>query len=237
MSLNRFRLAASVMSAALPEPCLCLVTDRSLASSGDLVRWVSLAVGGGVDLVQLREKDLPGSQFLKLATELRSAIGTHALLIVNGRADLAAEAGAQGVQLGEEAMTVGAARKLLPSGSLVGRSVHTVEAALSAVSEGADFLLVGTMYATDSHPGVPPDGPALMRAVAQDCRIPLIGIGGITRDNLSEVIAAGASGVAVIRSILAAPDPRGAARELKQSLADAWRSRPSLTNPQEVRSE
>ncbi len=219
------------MPAALPEPCLCLVTDRLLAGAGELAHRVSLAVEGGVDLVQLREKDLPGSQLLKLAKELRGAIGTRASLIVNDRAEVAAEVGAQGVQLGEEAVPVKTARKLLPSGALIGRSVHSVEAALDAVSEGADFLVVGTMYATDSHPGVPPGGPALMLAVAQECRVPLIGIGGIARENLSEVVAAGASGVAVIRSILAAPDPRAAAGELKQTLTDAWRSRPLLTNP------
>ena len=207
------------------------MTDRRLAGSSDLARRVSLAVEGGVDMVQLREKDLSRSQLLKLATELQIAIGTRASLIVNGRADLVAEAGVQGVQLGEEAIPVEAARKLLPQGSLVGRSVHSVEAARDAASEGADFLVVGTMYATDSHPGLPPGGPALMRAVAQDCGIPLIGIGGITRDNLSDVVAAGASGVAVIRSILAADDPGAAARGLKQSLTDAWRSRPLLTKP------
>jgi thiamine-phosphate pyrophosphorylase len=219
------------MPVVLPEPCLCLVTDRNLAGSGDLAHRVSLAVEGGVDMVQLREKDLPRSQLLKLATELWNAIGTRAFLIVNGQPDVTAEVGAQGVQLGEESMTVEAARKLLPPGALIGRSVHTVKAAVDAASEGADFLVVGTMFATASHPGVPPGGPVLMRAVAHDCRVPLIGIGGITRDNLSEVVAAGASGVAVIRSILAAPDPRAAAQELKQSLADAWRSRPLSTNP------
>ena len=182
-------------------------------------------------MVQLREKDLSRSQLLKLATELRNAVGTRALLIVNGQPEVSAEAEAQGVQLGEGSMPVEAARKLLPPGSLVGRSVHGVETALDAASEGVDFLVMGTMYATDSHPGLLPGGPALMRAVAQGCRVPLIGIGGITRDNLSEVVAAGASGVAVIRSILAADDPSAAARGLKQSLTDAWRSRPLLTNP------
>lgn len=219
------------MSVALPEPCLCLVTDRNLAVGDDLVRRVSLAVEGGVDMVQLREKDLSRSQLLKLATELRNAVGTRALLIVNGQPEVSAEAEAQGVQLGEGSMPVKAARKLLPPGSLVGRSVHGVETALDAASEEVDFLVMGTMYATDSHPGLLPGGPALMRAVAQACRVPLIGIGGITRDNLSEVVAAGASGVAVIRSILAADDPGAAARGLKQSLTDAWRSRPLLTNP------
>lgn len=223
------------MPSALPEPCLCLVTDRLLDGPGNLVRRVSLAVESGVDMVQLREKDLSASQLAELASELLSAIGSRASgsrvsLIINDRADVAAEVGAQGVQLGEDAMPVETARGLLPPGAMIGRSVHSVEAALDAGSQGADFLVVGAMYTTATHPGVPPGGPALMRAVAESCRLPLIGIGGITGDNLSEVIGAGASGVAVIRSILAEPDPAAAARELKQSLTRAWEARSRVGN-------
>lgn len=225
------------MSVCLPEPCLCLVTNRNLVTSGDLVRLVSLAVDGGVNMVQLREKDLPADQLSELASELLETMGTRASLILNGRAELVGEVGAHGVQLGEEAMRVENLRELLPPGARIGRSVHSVEGALNATSEGADFLVVGTMYASATHPGVPPGGPALMRAVAQDCCLPLIGIGGIAGNNLGEVISAGASGVAVIRSILAVADPYAAAQELKQSLTDAWESRSYIGNVGAVRSE
>jgi len=206
----------------LPKPCLCLVTDRS-ATSGDLVERVALAVQGGVDLVQLREKDLSGGQLLRLAESLLKAIGGSASLIVNERADVAVAAGAQGVQLGEDGLPVSAARMTVGSGALVGRSVHSVQAATQAEAEGADFLVVGTMFASRSHPGEAPAGPGLMRQISEKCRLPLIGIGGITPENAPEVIEAGASGVAVISNILAAPDPKAAAEKLKEAICEAWR--------------
>ena len=210
------------MTFTLPKPCLCLVTDRS-ATSGDLVERVALAVQGGVDLVQLREKDLSGGQLLRLAESLLKAIGGSASLIVNERADVAVAAGAQGVQLGEDGLPVSAARMTVGSGALVGRSVHSVQAATQAEAEGADFLVVGTMFASRSHPGEAPAGPGLMRQISEKCRLPLIGIGGITPENAPEVIEAGASGVAVISNILAAPDPKAAAEKLKEAICEAWR--------------
>ncbi len=198
-----------------------MVTDRS-ATSGDLVERVAQAVEGGVDLVQLREKDLPGGQLLELAESLFKAIEGRASLIVNERADVALAAGAQGVQLGEDGLPVSAARLTLGGGALVGRSVHSLEAAVQAEAERADFLVVGTMFASRSHPGEEPAGPGLMRQISGKCRLPLIGIGGITPENAAEVIEAGASGVAVISNILAAPDPKAAAAELKESMNKAW---------------
>lgn len=210
------------MTLSLPKPCLCLVTDRS-ATSGDLVERVAQAVQGGVDLVQLREKDLSGGQLLELAESLLKVIEGRALLIVNERADVALAARAQGVQLGEDGLPVSAARMAVGSGALVGRSVHSVQAAAQAEAEGADFLVVGTMFASRSHPGEEPAGPGLMRQISAKCRLPLIGIGGITPKNAAEVIKARASGVAVISNILAAPDPKIAAEKLKESIQKAWR--------------
>ena len=192
-------------------PSLCLVADTSVVGVDELAPRVASAVDGGVGLVQLRAKELPGGMLLNLAVQLKQAIGSQAYLIVNERADVAAAARADGVQLGEEALPVGAVRSLLPAGSIIGRSVHSVAGAWDAQSAGADFLLVGTMFSTDSHPGAAPAGPGLMREVRDACRLPLIGIGGITAANLGEVVAAGADGVAVIRSILGASDPRRAA--------------------------
>ena len=204
------------MSNTLPQSCLCLVTDRRLG--GTLVSKVAQAVAGGVNLVQLREKDLPGRPLLNLATELRAVISSSALLLINERADVAAAARADGVQLGEEALPTKEARKILGPEALIGRSVHSEQGALMAEAEGADFLLVGTMYATSSHPGHEPAGPELIRRIAASCSLPLMGIGGITEANLGPVLEAGAQGVAVISSILAAPDPEQAARGLRQAM-------------------
>lgn len=219
------------MANALQLPCLCLVADCSVVAPDNLVASVVQGVEGGVNLVQLRAKELPGGQILSLATELKAAIEDRAALLINERVDVAAVAEASGVQLGEAALPVSAARDILPPDSLIGRSVHSESGAKQAVADGADFLVVGTMFATGSHPGAEPAGPGLMRNVAARCNLPLIGIGGITSENVAGVMEAGASGVAVIRSILTADSPRQAARELSSALNDAWRRRGLKAGP------
>ena len=224
------------MPAVLELPCLCLVADTSVVNPDQLVPRVSAAVAGGVVLVQLRAKELPGGQMLSLAEELKRALDGRAVLLVNERVDIAIAAAADGVQLGEEALPVAVARELLPGRALIGRSVHSADGATGASGAGADFLVVGTMFATGSHPGAVPAGPGLMREVSRllslsKGSVPLFGIGGITAGNLADVVAAGASGVAVNRSILSAPDPQAAAEELNLALQEAWQSRPPLSEP------
>ena len=205
----------------LPEPCLCLVTDRRVGDEATLVSRVAEAVAGGVDMVQLREKDLHGAQLLGLAQRLREATGDKALLVVNERVDVAAALPAQGVQLGEDAIPVASARRILGAEMLIGRSVHSVEGAEQAVSDRADFLVVGTMFASRSHPGEEPAGPQLLRRITPQCPLPAIGIGGITADNCGQIMEAGAVGAAVITGILADPRPGEAARKLKEAMLAA----------------
>ena len=210
------------MAPRVPVPCLCLVTARSILDEDTLVARVAAAVAGGVDMVQLREKDLPGGRLLELALSLRDAIAGRALLIINDRADVTAAVGADGVQLGEEGLPVDAARRVLGAGSLIGRSVHSESGASLSEAQGCDFLVVGTMYATATHPGDVPAGPALVRRIGERCRLPLIGIGGITPANATQVLAVGGAGVAVISSILASPQPGEAARQIKQAMIEFW---------------
>ena len=190
-----------------------------------MVKRVAMAVDGGVDLVQLREKDLPGGELLELAASILAATDGRAKLIVNEKADVALDVGAQGVQLAEDAMPVSAARKIMGSGALIGRSVHSAPAAIRAEADGADFLIVGAMFASRSHPGEEPAGPELMRRISGSSRLPLIGIGGVTPETAPSVIEAGASGVAVITNILAASDPKAAAARLKEVICESWRVR------------
>ena len=218
------------MVAELEQPCLCLVADCSVVSADEMPGRVAAAIEGGVSMVQLRAKEMPGGLMLSLAHELDRVIAGRAALLVNERVDVAATAGVSGVQLGEQALPAQAARRLLPSGSLVGRSVHSVEGALRAIADGADFLVVGTMFATISHPGEEPAGPALMKDTAARCSIPLVGIGGIVPDNVDAVVGAGASGVAVIRSILAADDPKSAAEQMRMALEESCQRRRGLLN-------
>ena len=206
----------------LPRPCLCLVTDRRVCPSDELPGRVGAAVSGGVDVVQLRDKEMPGAALLELADQLREVIAGRALLLINERADVALAARADGVQLGEAALPTAAVRAIMGNASVIGRSVHSVSGACEAAESGADFLLVGTMFASNSHPGEEPSGPDLLSRIASaGVTVPLLGIGGITEYNAGQVIAAGASGVAVITGVLAHDDPRAAAQRLKNSMADA----------------
>ncbi len=215
-----------------------LVTDRSAAAersaAGPYPRLedvVDAAVDGGVNVVQVRGPDLPSGELYELTTRLIGVVGSRALVLVNDRLDVALATGADGVQLGQTALPTEAARPLVPT-LLLGRSVHDVACAAEAAVRGADLLVVGTMFATDSHPGQVPAGPNLLRKIAATLQprgrlgLPLVGIGGIAATNAAQVIAAGASGVAVISEILRAPDPREAAERLVAAVDEAWPTAP-----------
>ena len=212
------------MKPPLPIPCLCLVTDLRLCQLdlGELESKVAGAVRGGVNVVQLREKDLPGGPLLEVAERLRRLTEGSALLFINERVDVAVACGADGVQLGEQGMPVGAARRVAGENVLIGRSVHSVEGAVEAERAGADLLLLGSTFATDSHAGVKPSGPHLLSRIADRLSIPLLGIGGIGAANVGQVIDGGGSGAAVISAILGSGNPEGAAREMKGAIDAAW---------------
>ena len=212
------------MAPALSLPCLCLVTDRTICGSASLESVVASAVRGGVSMVQIREKDLSGGALLELVSCLKKAVGSETLLMVNERADVALACGVHGVQLGEEGLPVSVARTLVGRDLLIGRSVHSLDAAVQGEEEGADFLIVGTIFPTASHPEAQPAGVGLLTQIARRVRIPFLGIGGINSGNIGDVMDAGASGAAVIRSVLAANRPGEAAAELWQRMHSAWRS-------------
>jgi thiamine-phosphate diphosphorylase len=211
--------------ARLPLPCVMLVTDRHACGDRLLDEVVHAAVEGGVNVVQVREKDLPGGELYDLVTRIIHTVRPHALVLVNERLDVALAAGADGVQLGATALPIEAARPLADP-MLLGRSVHEVSAAAEAAARGADLLLAGTIFASHSHPGLPGAGPPLIRKMAAATSVPLIGIGGITAGNAGQVIAAGASGVAVISEILRALEPRAAAARLVAAIEEAWPTAP-----------
>lgn len=210
--------------APLPYPALCLVTDRHLARGRPLPDLVSEAVDGGVNVVQLREKDLPAGELLALATVIRDVTRkAKALFLVNDRVDVALAVGADGVELGEEALPVRAVRRIAGQQLLIGRSVHSLDGARDAEAQGADFLVMGTIFPSGSHPGAVPAGPALLAQAQREVRIPFLAIGGINATNVAQVMSQGAAGIAVITAILDSEHPRQAARELKQAMATALR--------------
>jgi len=213
---------SDVAARRLALPALCLVTDRHLCGEHRLAEVVAATVAGGATMVQLREKDLPAGELYALGRQLRPLATGRCALVVNDRLDVALACRADGVQLGATALPLAEARRLGGPALLLGRSVHSVAEAIAAEREGADFLILGTIYATRSHPGQAPAGPGLVASVRAAVRLPIIAIGGIDRSNLAEVMAAGADGVAVISALLAAPDPRASAASLAAALEAGW---------------
>jgi len=194
-------------------PMLVLVTDRRGTAGRDLVTVVDAALDAGLPAVQLREKDLPGRPLLALAERLRTATArTGALLFVNDRIDVAIAAGADGIHLGGGSVPVHVARRLVGPDAMIGVSTHVPGEAPA----GADFAFFGPVWET---PGKEHVGSERLVEAVRATAIPVLAIGGVTAGRVPTVRAAGAAGVAVIRAILAAPDPARATRELLAALA------------------
>lgn len=197
---------------SLPDRILCLVTDLDRAGNeNNLLRAVREAVRGGVNLVQVRAQELDEKALTRLAETIKDAIGDEPLVVVNGSIDVARASGADGVHLRESGRID---RPTPGSGLLAGQSVHSIEAAQAAQKSGADYIILGTIFPSRSHPGGATGGSELVASVAREISIPIIGIGGITADNAAEVVVAGASGVAVIGAIIESEDPFEAAKVL-----------------------
>ncbi|MFB1066554.1 thiamine phosphate synthase [Natrinema sp. H-ect4] len=194
------------------------VTQASLSDDRTTLDIVRAAVDGGVDAVQLREKETSARSRYELGLELRELTAEAGVdLLVNDRVDIARAIDADGVHVGQSDLSVGVARDLLGSDAIVGCSASTVAEAREADADGADYLGVGAVYGTSSKDidadkdGV---GPERIAAIADAVSIPIVGIGGITADNARPVVEAGAAGVAVISAITAAPDPAAATESL-----------------------
>lgn len=200
-------------SDSLPLPQLCLVTDPT---QENLVAQVESALRAGVTMVQLRGHGLTAARMYELALQIRLLCNEYkAIFIVNDRLDVGLAVQADGFQLGQQSLPLDIARKLVGERALLGVSVHTLEEARRAVADGADFLLVGTIFPSASHPGEPGCGPQFVQTIKQSLpEVPALAIGGITADNVRVVQDAGADGVAVITAILASRDVYYATREL-----------------------
>lgn len=184
---------------------------------GDRARWLLEALGPGVAL-HLRGPAVPVRTLLETASALTPvAAETGSLLLVNDRADVALAAGAAGVQLGGRSIPVQAARSILGEDAVIGCSTHGASEAVSALDNGADFVLLGTIWATPSHPEAAGTGLEPVRS-AVTAGAPVLAIGGVTPARAAEAVAAGAWGVAVIRGVWQAEDPSRAAAEYLQAM-------------------
>lgn len=197
---------------------LYVVTGDYWSKGRSLVEVVSQAVAGGADIIQLREKELATRDLIeagKLLREITRKAGV--LFIVNDRVDVALAVDADGVHIGQDDMPLKNVRRLLGFQKIIGVSTHSVAEARLAEQEGADYLGIGPISATGSkRDAQAPKGIQLIRDIRKAVRIPCIAIGGITHDNVEEVVRAGADGAAVITAVVAADDMQAAAMEMKQ---------------------
>lgn len=202
-----------------------LVTQETLSADRPTTEIVEAAIEGGVDVIQLREKEMDASERYTLGNRLRELTAEADVdLLVNDRVDIAQAIDADGVHLGQSDLPISVARDLLGEEATIGASVSTVSEARLAAINGADYLGVGAIYGTTSKPEAPTadDGLGLetLSNIVQSVKIPVTAIGGIRPDNASETIQAGATSVAVISAITGADDPAAAARELRAAVDD-----------------
>ena len=182
-------------------PVLCLITDRRrYGSVRDLVGRVAAAARAGVDLVQVRERDLDGGALTDLVERLVDAVHqTKTRVLVNDRLDVALAAGAHGVHLRGDSMPAHRVRTIAPPGFLVGRSVHDSGEAAAVTREGGlDYLIFGTVFRTASKPGGAAAGVNALAGAVAATPLPVLAVGGITIDGLTQVARAGAMGYAAI---------------------------------------
>jgi len=188
----------------------------------DLRAFLDAALRGGVDVVQLREKDpsVGDDALLAAAQVFRDACDAHgALFVLNDRPDLAAAARADGVHVGQDDMPVAEARALVGEDVLLGRSTHTPEQVEDAAVADVDYFAVGPVHATPTKPGRPAVGLELIRHAASAPRaVPWFAIGGIDTSNVAAVVEAGASRIVVVRALTDADDPETTARALRGAL-------------------
>jgi thiamine-phosphate diphosphorylase len=186
---------------------LYVICDPAFSKGRDILVVASEAIRGGARAIQLRDKGRTLRELYTVALELAGlASEKGALFIVNDSVELAMAAGADGVHLGQDDMPVKAARKAAGAGMIIGISTHSLEEALAAQEEGADYIGYGPMFKTSTKDVGTPKGIEGLKAIRGRVKIPIVAIGGVNADNAAEIVAAGADAVAVISAVAEADD-------------------------------
>lgn len=203
---------------------LYAITDRSWLHGASLDSQVEQALRGGVTFLQLREKELSRTEFLEEAKSMKELCHRYGVpLIINDDVELAWEVDADGVHVGQSDMSAGDVRKRLGPDKIIGVSARTVEQALLAQQQGADYLGSGAVFGTDSKADAKRLDHEVLRQICKAVQIPVVAIGGIHEGNVHELAGNGISGVAVISAIFAKPDIEKAAAELKDKVREMIR--------------
>jgi thiamine-phosphate pyrophosphorylase len=202
---------------------LHVLTDRSIQDRFDHAELAGMAIRGGADLIQFRQKTGTTREMIASARAAREVCRRMRIpFIVNDRVDIAIAVDADGVHLGTDDLPLPLARRLLGPHRVIGASAGSIEEALAGWRQGADYLGCGPVFATSTKLDAgPPAGTVLLSLVARAVPIPVVGIAGIGPSNLEEVLATGAHGAAVISSVCAVPDPEESTRALR-GIIDAY---------------
>ena len=196
---------------------LYAVTARIRARNAqELLEQVACAAEGGATIIQLREKHLEDGALIEEARAFAALCRKKGVIsIINDRADIAVAAGADGVHVGQDDLEAGRAREILGQDRILGVSAHNVEEALRAEAAGADYLGVGAAFQTGTKTDAKPISHALYREITRAVHIPVVAIGGITRENILELSGRGLSGAAVVSALFGVEDVRAAALEMR----------------------
>jgi thiamine-phosphate pyrophosphorylase len=195
-----------------------LVLDAQVAGYDTLLEKASLAIMGGVGILQLRDKNGSDPDILSFSRRIRKIIPREVPYIINDRIDLVLEAGADGLHIGQEDISLKEARRRLGEDTLVGISCQTLEQALEAQENGADYIGFGSVYRTQTKPTRPPMDLRLLEEVLDRITIPFFAIGGINIQNVRPLIELGVTRVAVTRAVLEAEDVEGMVKEFREIL-------------------
>lgn len=194
---------------------LYLCTDRRLMTSPTIEASVESALRGGTTVIQLREKDCSSREFYELGLRVKKITDAyHAPLVINDRVDIALAVGAAGVHVGQGDLPCKVVREIVGPDMIVGVSAATLEEAVRAEQDGADYLGVGAMYATATKTDTRPVSMEELLKIRAAVKIPIVVIGGINKQTLGNFKGTGVNGLAVVSAIVAQPNPEAAAREL-----------------------
>lgn len=200
---------------------LYAITDRHWLNGRSLYEVVKESLDGGVTFLQLREKQLDEDHFLEEAKKLQGLCSEYNVpFIINDNVEIALAINADGVHIGQSDMEMKEAREKLGPDKIIGVSAHTKEEALLAQAQGADYLGVGAVFPTSSKDDAESVSYETLKEICEVVSIPVVAIGGITKDNLHQLSGSGISGVSVISAIYAQSDIKEAARELKQCVQE-----------------
>lgn len=195
---------------------LYAVTDRSWTRETSLYEQVKAALENGVTCVQLREKEMNEEAFLKEAFEIGALCREYGVpFIINDNVEIAVKCGADGVHVGQEDMTAADVRKKVGDRMMIGVSAHTVEEAVRAVENGADYLGLGAVFGTSTKSNVKAMSAETLKAICHAVDVPTVAIGGISEQNIPLLYGSGVDGIAVVSAIFASNDPGAATKRLR----------------------